>query len=57
MNPLPALLLSLAMLAVFALAGGSAYLFSKRKNRRQAVLMLVAAAVLLVNVLIWTLPG
>jgi len=57
MNPLPALLLSLAMLAVFALAGGSAYLLSKRKNRRQAVLMLVAAAVLLVNVLIWTLPG
>ena len=45
------------MLAVFALTAGAAYLLWNRRHRRQAVLMLVCAAVLLVNVLIWTLPG
>ena len=47
--------LSLAMIAAFALAGGGAWLLIKRKDRRQGMLMLLAAAVLFVNVLIWTL--
>jgi hypothetical protein len=47
--------LSLAVIASFALAGGAIYLLTKRDARRQGVLMLVAAAVLFANVLIWTL--
>lgn len=47
--------LSLAVLASFALVGGGIYLLVKREERRQGMLMLVAALVLFVNVLIWTL--
>jgi hypothetical protein len=47
--------LSLAVIASFALAAGGAWLLLKRKNHRQGVLMLVAAAVLFANVLVWTL--
>ena len=47
--------LSLAMIAAFALVGGGAYLMVKRNERKQGVLMLLAAAVLFANVLIWTL--
>jgi high-affinity Fe2+/Pb2+ permease len=47
--------LSLAVLASFALVGGGIYLLAKREERKQGVLMLVAALVLFVNVLIWTL--
>ena len=47
--------LSLAVIASFALAGGGAWLLVARKERKQGVLMLVAAAVLFANVLIWTL--
>jgi hypothetical protein len=47
--------LSLGMIAAFALTGGGAYLLIKGKDRKQALLMLLAAAVLFVNVLIWTL--
>ena len=46
--------LSLAMIAAFALTGGGAWLLVKHKNRKQGVLMLLAAAVLFANVLIWT---
>jgi LPXTG-motif cell wall-anchored protein len=46
--------LSLAVLAAFALAGGGLYLLVKRRERKQGVLMLVAALVLFANVLIWT---
>lgn len=48
--------LSLAVIAAFALAGGGLYLLIKRNERKQGVLMLLAALVLLGNVLIWTLP-
>lgn len=48
--------LSLAMLVSLALIGGAIYLWPRPGYRRQAVLMLVAAAVALVNVAIWTLP-
>ncbi len=47
--------LSLAMIAAFALVGGGAYLLVRRNERKQGVLMLLAAAVLFANVLIWTL--
>lgn len=46
--------LSLAVIASFALVGGGIYLLAKRKERRQGILMLIAAAVLFANVLIWT---
>jgi hypothetical protein len=47
------LVLSVAMLSVLALAGGSVALFRKGTDRMRAVLMLVAAVVLLGNVLLW----
>jgi high-affinity Fe2+/Pb2+ permease len=46
--------LSLAVLAAFALAGGGLFLIFAQRNRKQGLLMLVAAAVLFANVLIWT---
>ena len=48
---------SFVMLAVFALSAGGVYLLVKRRDRPKGVLMIAVAAVLLVNVLIWTLPG
>ena len=48
--------LSIAMLTVFALAGGGAWLIAKRRDRKRGVLMLVAAAVIAGNVAIWTMP-
>ena len=55
MTGMPAALLSILVLAAFALVAGGAYLLIKRKERKQGVLMLIAAAVLFGNVLIWTL--
>ena len=57
MSGLPSTLLSVVMLAVFALGAGGVYLLATRRDRSRGVLMLLAAAVFLVNVLIWTLPG
>jgi hypothetical protein len=53
---MPALLLSIAMLAVFALGAGGTWLVLKAHDRKRGALMLVAALVLLGNVLIWTWP-
>jgi hypothetical protein len=50
-------LLSISMLAVFALALGGGWIVAKRHEKKQGVLMLVAAAVLLANVLIWAWPA
>ena len=50
-----ALVLSILMLAAFALAAGGVHLIVRRKERGKGALMLLAAAVALVNVLIWTL--
>jgi hypothetical protein len=44
-----------AMLAAFACAIGGGWLIATRRDRRKGVLMLVMAAVLVGNVLIWTL--
>jgi len=55
MNGFASFALSLAVLAAFALTLGGGWLIARRTNRKQGVLMLVMAAVLIANVLIWTL--
>jgi hypothetical protein len=50
-----ATILSLLMLAAFLLALGGLHLIVRRKERGKGALMLLAAAVALGNVLIWTL--
>jgi high-affinity Fe2+/Pb2+ permease len=52
-SPLASALLSIAILAAFLLVGGGVYLIVKRINRTQGLLMLVMAAVLVGNVLVW----
>ncbi len=47
--------MALAMLAAFILAAGGVKLALKPENRARGMLMLVAALVLIGNVLIWTL--
>lgn len=51
------LILSLLMLAAFALAGGAIWQWRKRGRDLNVVLMLVLAAIMLVNVAIWVIPG
>ena len=55
MAELAATLMSIAVIAAFALAGGGLWLLARGSNRKQGVLMLLAALVVLANVLIWTL--
>ncbi len=52
---LSAVLLSVTMLAAFLLAAGGTAMIVKARDRKKGVLMIVAALVLLGNVLIWTL--
>jgi hypothetical protein len=54
MTGLVTFMLSLAVLAAFALAGGGVYLIFARGERKQGVLMVLAALVLFANVAIWT---
>ncbi len=49
-----ATMLSILMVAAFALTAGGAYLIVKRRDRRKGALMIVAAIVMLGNVLVWT---
>ena len=49
-------ILSILMLAGAALLAGGVYLFRSGKNKKQGVLMLVAAAVMFANVAIWSIP-
>ncbi|HYI47650.1 MAG TPA: hypothetical protein VEX35_04220 [Allosphingosinicella sp.] len=51
---LGATFLSILMIATFALAAGGIHQLVKRKDRKKGVLMLLAAAVALCNVLVWT---
>ena len=53
---LGATLLSIMVLAAFALAAGGLWMLTKRRDTRKGVLMLVAAIVILANVLIWSAP-
>jgi uncharacterized membrane protein YqjE len=48
--------LSLAVLTMFALVLGAIALFKRDGYRRQAILMLVLAAILAGNVAIWAVP-
>jgi hypothetical protein len=48
--------LSILVLAAFALTGGAIFLWRKPGMRRQALLMLALAAIALVNLAIWTVP-
>ena len=54
MGGLAAATMSVAMIAVFLLTGGGMVLLVRGQHRKQGALMLVAALVLLGNVLIWT---
>lgn len=51
------LALSLLSLTAVALVLGALFLWKRDGYRRQAVLMLVLAAILAGNIVIWTLPG
>lgn len=51
-----ATVLSLLVLVAIALVAGAIYLGRRGGTRRQVLLMLVLAAVIAVNVGIWTLP-
>ena len=53
MNWLASAAMSIAMIAVFLLVAGGVKLALGRQYRKQGLLMLVAAAVLLGNVLVW----
>jgi hypothetical protein len=48
--------LSLLMLAGVALSGGGVWLIVKGRDRKRGALMLIAAAVLFANAVIWSLP-
>ena len=52
-----ATVLSILVLAIIALVIGAIALLRRGGSRKQAVLMLVLAAVAAINVAIWTLPG
>ncbi|HEY8593449.1 MAG TPA: hypothetical protein VIL42_11395 [Sphingomicrobium sp.] len=54
MQSFSAAALALAMIAVFLLVGGGVKLALARQTRSRGVLMIVAALVLLTNVMIWT---
>jgi len=49
-----ATILAILMLAGFALAGGGAWLLVGRRDIKKGVLMLLCAAVMFANVLVWT---
>jgi hypothetical protein len=53
MTGLVSALLSIAILAAFALVAGGLWLLVKRGERKQGGLMILAALVLFANVLIW----
>jgi hypothetical protein len=51
-----ALILTIAMIATFALAAGGIWTIVRQHDRKRGILMLIAAAVVLGDVLIWTWP-
>ena len=54
MNGLSDWVMALAMIACFLLVFGGIRLVRQRQSRKQGVLMIVAALVILMNVMIWT---
>ncbi len=55
MTGLAAAAMAVAMLAAFALVFGGVKLARRPEDRKRGILMIVAAAVLVGNVLIWTI--
>lgn len=55
MSGIGATLMAIAMIAAFLLAGAGIRLAMQREQRGRGLLMVLAAAVLVGNVLIWTL--
>ena len=55
MNAIAAAAPAVAMLGCFACVIGGSLLIARKRDAKKGVLMLVMAAVLLANVLIWTL--
>lgn len=49
-------MLSITMIVIVSLVWGGVILLRRGNDRKRGILMLVAAAVLLGNVLIWSLP-
>ena len=54
MNNFSTLAVTLAMIAGFLLLGGGVKLSMARQTRARGILMIVAALVLVMNVMIWT---
>ena len=50
------IVLSILVLAAFALLAGAVWLWRKGGARQQALLMAILAVIALVNVAIWTVP-
>ena len=46
--------MAIAMIAAFLLVAGGFYLLRERQTRTRGVLMIVAALVIVMNVMIWT---
>ena len=51
-----ATLLSIMVLSAFVLAGGGLWMLIKRRETKKGSLMLLCAAILLGNIVIWTAP-
>jgi hypothetical protein len=54
MNSFSSIAMAAAMIAGFLLLGGGVRLVSRRQTRGRGVLMIVAALVIVTNVMIWT---
>ncbi|WP_109807216.1 hypothetical protein [Sphingosinithalassobacter portus] len=55
LTPIAGFALMLTIAAMLALVAGGVWMIAKRNDRRRGILMIVCAAVMLGNVLIWTL--
>lgn len=51
------IILSILMLAAFALLAGAAYLWRAKGEAKRAGLMVLLAAIMIANVAIWTVPS
>ena len=51
------LILSILVLAALAMIAGAIFLWRRDGTKKQVWLMLLSAAVMIANVLIWTLPN
>ena len=54
MQNFSSVIMAIAMVAAFLLAAGGVRLLFERQNRGRGILMIVAALVMVMNVMIWT---